>query len=133
MEPSLQFHWPDSFFIAFPLVVVFVVLPAVLIYIVFTRTNCRMWQKILLVPLCVVSPTVASALWPLFLKTSGLIGATGEDGSVPYAVVATGLFGDYSEYVWGGITTIVVVLLYRWSGQLHAKKQGATLERVDGH
>jgi len=109
-------HWPDSFFIAFPLFVVFVVLPAVLIYIVFARTNYRKWQKLLLVPLCVVGPTVASALWPLFFKISGLIKATGEDGSVPYVVAATGLFGDYSEYVWGAMTTIVVVLLYRWSG-----------------
>lgn len=117
MESRIQFHWPDSLFVAFPLVVVFVVLPAVLIYIVFARTNYRPWQKIALVPLCLVGPTVASALWPLLLKISGLIRATGGDGSVPYAVVATGLFGDYSEYVWGGITTIVILLLYRWSGK----------------
>ena len=115
-QTGIQLQFPDSLFYAFPVVVILFILPIVLIYIVFVRTQYKFWIKVALIPVCLIAPLVASLFWPFLLKTSGLVSATGSDGTVPYTVVATELFGDYSEYVWGGITTIIVILLYKWSG-----------------
>lgn len=119
-ETGLQFQWPGSFFFAFPVVIILFVLPAALIYVVFARTSLKPWVKILLIPACLIAPLLATLLWPLLIKVSGFVGATGGDGTVPYTVIATELLGDYSEYVWGGMTTILVLLIYRWSGRKKA-------------
>ncbi|MBC8460876.1 MAG: hypothetical protein H8D67_23050 [Deltaproteobacteria bacterium] len=82
-EMGLQFQLPGSFFLAFPVVIILLVLPAVLIYVVFARTGLKTWAKIFLIPACLIAPLLASLLWPLLIKVSGFVGATGGDGTVP--------------------------------------------------
>ncbi len=114
MEQSqLYFHFPSSVFFAIPVIIILIVLPIILLYIVFRRTKQKTWVKIALIPVCLISPLIATAAWPLLIQLSGIMGATGGDGKVPYGIIATKLFGDYSEYVWGGITSIMVFLIYK--------------------
>lgn len=120
-ETGLYFRWP-GFFLTFPAVILLFVLPAVLIYVVFARTSLKLWVKVLLIPICLIAPLLATELWPLLIKVSGFVGATGGDGTLSYTEIATKLFGDYSDYVWGGITTILVLLIYRWSRAPHCAR-----------
>jgi hypothetical protein len=119
-ETGLHFQWPGLFF-ALPGLIAFVVLPAALIYIVFGRTHFRLWAKVFLIPACLIGPLLATALWPFLIKISGFIGATGGDGTVPYDFVASKLFGDYSDYVWAGITAILVLLIFKQTGRKKEK------------
>jgi hypothetical protein len=118
-ETGLYFHWP-GFFFAFPAIILIVVLPAVLIYVVFARTSLKLWVKVLLIPICLIAPLLATWLWPFLIKVSGFVGATGGDGTLSYTEITEKLFGDYSDYVWGGITTILVLLIYRLLGRKKA-------------
>ena len=111
-ETGIYLKWPGLFF-AIPGMIMLIVLPAALIYIVFKRTHLKMWAKLLLIPVCIVAPLLTTALWPYLVKISGFIGATGGDGTVPYDFVASKLFGDFSDYVWTGITTALVFFIFK--------------------
>ena len=113
---GLHFQWPGLFF-ALPGLIMGLVLPAVLIFVVFRRTTLRLWTKIILIPACIIAPLLATALWPFLIKISGFIGATGGDGTVLYDFVASKLFGDYSDYIWVGITAVIVLFIFKRTGR----------------
>ncbi|HEX20111.1 MAG TPA: hypothetical protein ENG78_04760 [Acidiferrobacteraceae bacterium] len=115
-QPQLYFQFPSSIFFALPVIVVLVILPVILLIVLFRRTKYKTWLKIVLTPVCLLGPVAATTAWPLLIHLSGVVGATGGDGKVTYDIIATKIFGDYSEYVWGGITTIIVFLIYRKTG-----------------
>jgi hypothetical protein len=50
--------------------------------------------------------------WPLVLQLTGLIRITPDGSPVTYLWVANELFGDWSEYVWVGISTVVVFMIH---------------------
>lgn len=68
-------------------------------------------------PICLIAPLLATALWPFLIKVGGFVGAIGGNGTLSYTEIADKLLGDYSDYLWGGITTILVLLIYKWSGR----------------
>jgi hypothetical protein len=90
---------------------------SLLIYILFKRTNFKLWAKFLFIPICFIAPFSSTALWPFLIKYSGFIGATGGDGTISYQFIASKLFGEYSDFVWAGITTVLVLLIFKWSAR----------------
>ena len=108
---GLEFHWPSLFF-APPLIVVGVVLPAWLLILVFRYGKLSTLKKLLLVPVCIIGPFLWMLFWPLVLQLSGLIRMTPDGSPAPYLWVANELFGDWSEYVWVGITTAVFFIIH---------------------
>lgn len=108
---GLEFHWPSIFF-APPLIIVGVVLPAWLLTLVFRYGKLSTPKKLLLVPVCIVGPFLSMLFWPLVLQLSGLIRITPDGSPVSYLWVANELFGDWSEYVWVGISTVVAFIIH---------------------
>ena len=108
---EIEFYWP-GFFFALPVIVVGVVLPAWLLILVFRYTKFPILKKLLLVPVCIISPFLSMLVWPLALQLSGLIRMMPYGSSAPYFWVANELFGDWSEYVWAGISTVVVFIIH---------------------
>lgn len=108
---GLEFHWPSIFF-APPLIVVGVVLPAWLLILVFRYGKLSTFRKLLLVPVCIVGPFLSMLFWPFVLQLSGLVRITPDGSPAPYLWVANELFGDWSEYVWVSISTVVVFITH---------------------
>lgn len=108
---EIEFHWP-GFFFAFPAMVVGVVLPAWLLVIVFRYTKFSNIKKVFLIPVCIIGPFLSMLFWPLVLQLSGIIRMTPDGASPSYLWVANELFGDWSEYVWVGISTAFVFIIH---------------------
>jgi hypothetical protein len=109
-----------------PEITVLVLLPALLIYVVFARLELATWKRWTLIPLCLVGPTAMSLLWPALLVVSGIIKWTsnGNPGFLQTFTVASQMFGDLSAWVWAGITTATVVLIFKMSAQVKKKGDG---------
>ena len=108
---ELEFYWP-GFFFAFPVMVVGIVLPMWLFFLVFRYTKLSTIKKVLLIPACIIGPFLSMLFWPLILQLSGIIKMTPDGASPPYLWVANELLGDWSEYVWVGISTVVVFIIH---------------------
>jgi len=109
---ELEFYWP-GFFFAFPVMVVGIVLPVWLLFLVFRYTKFSTIKKALLVPVCILGPFLSVLFWPFVLQSSGIIKMTPDGATAPpYFLVANELFGDWSEYVWVGISTVAVFIIH---------------------
>ena len=109
---ELELYWP-GFIHALPVIVVFVALPTWLLVLVFRYTQLPVLKKWLFVPVCILGPFISTLAWPLILQFSGLTFMTPDGSRPPYLWLATGLLGDWSEYVWGGLTTATVYIIHR--------------------
>lgn len=107
----LEFMWP-SLPDTIPVLLIFIVLPGWLIWLVFRYTSLSRWKKYILLPICLISPLLATAFWPFVLKSSGIINFTGPgDYQPPYSWYAQELFGRVSDYVWVSITALAILAL----------------------
>ena len=111
-NPNLEFVMPGVID-AIPLIVILFLLPIWLLVILFKYSGVSRFKKALLVPVCIVAPLIVGLAWPLVIKYSGLVGTTGPGGSAPYLHYATGLFGEFSEYVWTTLTAIAVFVVHK--------------------
>lgn len=107
---NIEFYWP-GFTDALPVIVLIVVLPAWLLWLLFRRTSLSKGRKWILVPWCILCPFLSALLWPLILRI--FIRVTPDGHIADYFWVGTELFGRWSEYVWGGLTTLVVYIIHR--------------------
>ena len=106
---NLEFYWP-GFIDALPVIVVMVALPIWLLWLLFWRTSLPKGRKWILVPLCILGPSLSALLWPLILR---MFIFTTDGQKADYFWVGTELFGRWSEYVWGGLTTLAVYLIHK--------------------
>jgi hypothetical protein len=110
-EMRLEFMWP-SLLDAIPALLIFVVMPAWLVGLIFKYTSLSRWKKAILLPAGVIAPFLVTALWPFALKASGIIKFTGpEDYQPSYSWYAQELFGRFSDYVWVSLTALAILAL----------------------
>lgn len=108
-DAQFEFVWP-GLPDAIPGLIIVLVLPAWLMWIVFKHMSFSTWKKVFLVPVCLIAPFLVTALWPLALKMSGIIGFTGPgDYQPPYGWYAQELFGRFSDYVWVSLTGLAIL------------------------
>jgi len=113
MEGSeYQFYWP-GIINALPVFLIFVVLPVWLLILFFRYTRLSLFKKWILVPACILGPFLSTLIWPFIIYITGLIRMSPNGARATYLWVGTELFKDWSEYVWGGISTIAVYILHR--------------------
>lgn len=113
MQPdNVQFVWPGLFW-AIQTFAIFVAMPALLLSTVFRHLPIPKVIKVVLVPFCIAGPMLLTMLWPFALSMSGLVQVGGPDGSVSASYeTAYYILGDYSIYLWTGITALVLYKVY---------------------
>ncbi len=89
--------------------IVLIVLPAWWLNAVILYTNYSTFHKILMVPVCFIAPIAMTLLWPFIVMQSGIIGFSGPgEYQAPYNWYLNELFGNYSSFVWSGITIFII-------------------------
>jgi hypothetical protein len=106
---NYEIVWPGLIG-ALPFIFVFIIFPGLLIYGIFKYTRLSPAKKILLMPICLVGPTILTELWSLLLSLSGFfqIGSIERGNRSMTWHEVYNLFGHNSCYIWSIITGIVI-------------------------
>jgi hypothetical protein len=113
MGNEYEIIWP-GFFNALPSIIWIIVFPLILIYHLFRKTDLKLWQKIIIIPSCIIFPIAVGEAVPYILQSSGFIKiyypSEGTSVDATYSQTVN-IFGKFSNYVWVFITTLFIIIL----------------------